>query len=221
MLRPARPIAAALALVAALPALATEPTVPAQAAAPATSPDSSAKAAKARAYFTDTVLLDQDGQPRRFYGDVLEGKVVCLSFVFTNCGQACPLIMQKLKRAREKLGARGQEVEFVSISVDPENDTPKALKAFAAKFGATGPGWTFLTGSRQDLKAVLGKLGTWTEDPGDHQTGFVAGNVRTHHWTKIRPDVVADGVAELLRGLVEEDRPGPVQGAVAARPAAP
>jgi len=149
----ARPLAAALSLALAAPAVpaaaagpVTTARAPAPAAAPAGTPapttDAAAADAKARAWFTDTVLLDQDGRPRRFYGDVLQGQVVCLSFIFTNCGEACPLIMQKLKRVRAQLGERARGVQFVSLSVDPENDTPAALQAFAAKHGATGPGWT-------------------------------------------------------------------------------
>jgi cytochrome oxidase Cu insertion factor (SCO1/SenC/PrrC family) len=223
---PARSLAAALSLALALaaPAPAAGQAGPAAAppAEPAPAADAASADAKARAWFTDTVLLDQDGTPRRFYSDVLQGQVVCLSFIFTNCGEACPLIMQKLKRARERLGERAREVQFVSLSVDPENDTPAALKAFAAKHGATGPGWTFLTGSRADLAAVHRRLGTWVEDPGLHQTGFIAGNVARRHWTKIRPDVVAEGVAEILRGLADETAaPGTAQGASLLRPAQP
>jgi cytochrome oxidase Cu insertion factor (SCO1/SenC/PrrC family) len=225
----ARPLAAALSLALAAPALAAQeapavvpPAAPATGSAPAAAADPAAADAKARAWFTDTVLLDQDGRPRRFYGDVLQGQVVCLSFIFTNCGEACPLIMQKLKRVRAQLGDRAREVQFISLSVDPENDTPAALKAFAAKHDATGPGWTFLTGSRTDLATVHKRLGTWVEDPGLHQTGFIAGNVARRHWTKVRPDVVAEGVAEILRGLADESAaPGTAQGASLLRPAQP
>jgi len=222
-----RSMAAALALALAAPSLAADQAVPAAAPPAEPSPanpaaDAAARDAKARAWFTDTVLLDQDGRPRRFYSDVLQGKVVCLSFIFTNCGEACPLIMQKLKRVRTQLGARADEVQFVSLSVDPEHDTPEALKAFAAKHGASGPGWTFLTGSRADLAAVHRRLGTWVEDPGDHQTGFIAGNVARRHWTKVRPDVVAEGVAEILRGLADETTsPAAAQGASLLRPSSP
>jgi cytochrome oxidase Cu insertion factor (SCO1/SenC/PrrC family) len=170
--------------------------------APATE---AAREAKARAWFTDTVLLDQRGQPLKFYSDVVAGKVVCVAFIFTTCREACPLLMSRLNRIKASLGGRfGGEVTFVAISVDPENDTPAALQAFAAKHGAAVPGWTFLTGSRADLATVAGKLGGWAESPDQHTTAFVAGNARTRHWTKVRPDTSPEAVAELLRGLADE-----------------
>jgi protein SCO1/2 len=194
-------------LLAAGPALAGE--------TPAAPAPEDPREAKARAYFSDTVLLDQDGKERRFYSDVLKGNVVCMSFIFTNCGAACPLIMQKLHRVRQALGPRAAEVQFVSISVDPDNDPPEAMRAFARKHGATGPGWTFLTGRRADVATVLKKLGTWVESPDDHTTAFIAGNASTRHWTKVRPDAPAEGAAEILRGLADEQPAG------APSPAAP
>lgn len=173
-----------------------------------------AREAKARAYFTDTVVLDQLARPVRFYSDALAGKVVCVAFIFTQCNDACPLIMQKLTRVQAALGDRfGREVEFVAISVDPENDSPAALAAFALKHGAAAPGWTFLTGTRPALATVAGRLGGWPASPEEHTTAFVAGNVRTRHWTKVRPDMPAEAVADLLRGLADERPPAPGGGA--------
>ena len=178
--------------------------------------DDAAGEERARAYFTDTVLVDQHGQERRFYSDVLQGRTVCLSFQFTRCTEACPLIMAKLGRVRRDLGeAFGRDIHFVVLSVDPEHDTPEDLLRFAKVHGAEGEGWTFLTGPKASLATVLGKLGAWVEDPSDHTTAFVAGNVRTRHWTKVRPDAPPQAVAELLRGLAAEPA-----GATATAPAA-
>jgi protein SCO1/2 len=162
--------------------------------------------AKARAYFGNTVLQDQAGKPRRFFDDVLRGKVVVLSFMFTRCFDACPLITQKMNAVRGELGDQfGGEVQFVSISVDPENDSPAELRKFAQKQHAVHPGWTFLTGKKADVQLVLEKLGQLSDDPGDHYTGFIAGNVRTGHWQKVRPDAPAPTVAEMIRRLSDED----------------
>ncbi|MCM2334139.1 MAG: SCO family protein [Anaeromyxobacteraceae bacterium] len=209
-----RALAAALSLLAAAPGLAAE------GAAAGAAPDHAAEAAreeKARAWFTDTILVDQAGREVRFYSDVLKGRTVCLSFQFTECREACPLIMAKLGRVRRDLGeAFGRDVHFVVLSVDPEHDTPEAFRRFAKVHGAEEPGWTYLTGSKAAMQAVLTRLGTWVDDPSDHTTAFVAGNARTRHWTKIRPDLPPVAVAELLRGLAEE-RPGARPAAAAAR----
>jgi protein SCO1/2 len=192
-------IPALLLLLALLPAPAT--------AAPPDAPEAGDRAeeARARAYFTDTELVDQDGRRVRFYGDVVAGRVVCLSFLFTRCVEACPLIAQKLNQVRLALGDRfGREVSFASISVDPDFDTPQALRRFAERQRALHPGWSFLTGPRANVRAVLSRLGAWVDSPGDHSTAFVAGNTRTRHWTKVRPDAPPTAVAQILRQLAEE-----------------
>jgi protein SCO1/2 len=161
---------------------------------------------KAREYFTDTVLVNQDGKQVRFYSDVLDGNVVILSFVFTRCVEACPLICQKLNGVRRHLGDDFRHVRFVSFSVDPEFDTPAELTRFAAKMEAVYSNWTFLGGKKENVSFVLKRLGEWPEEPGDHTTAFMAGNVRTGHWTKIRPDMPAAAIADTLRRLVAEDQ---------------
>lgn len=175
------------------------------------------KEAKARAYFTDTELLTREGKPVRFYTDVVKGRVVCLSFIFSRCIEACPLIAQKLNRVRQELGERfGRDIQFVSISVDPDFDTPQEMQRFAEKQKAVHPGWTFLTGPKPSVQTVLKKLGEWVDSPGDHSTAFVAGNARTRHWTKIRPDAPPSAVALILRQLADEGAGGESAGAAPA-----
>ena len=91
--------------------------------------------------------------------------------------------------------------------MDPETDTPEAFQRFARAHGATGPGWTFLGGPKASVAAVLRKLGEWRDDPADHTTAFIAGNSRSRHWTRIRPDAGPQAVAEVLRGLDAERPP--------------
>jgi len=181
-----------------------EPVALAAGEPPAATPET--RRAKARDYFTDTVLVNQDGKQVRFFTDVLDGNVVVLSFVFTRCTGACPLICQKLNGVRRQLGDQFGKVRLVSLSVDPDFDTPTELSRFAAKMEAVYPNWTFLAGKKENVSFVLKRLGEWPEEPGDHTTAFMAGNVRTGHWTKIRPDMPAAAIAETLRRLVAEDQ---------------
>jgi protein SCO1/2 len=174
-------------------------------AGPAASGDIAASDERARDYFTDTALLDQDARPVRFYSDVLRDRTVAIGFVFTRCLGACPLVMEKLGKVRALLGASfGQEVHFVAISVDPDHDTPAALRRFAALHRAVGPGWTLLTGTPEDVRRILQRLGAAVDDPGEHSTGLIAGNTRSRHWTRIRPDAVPQLVARQLAELAAE-----------------
>lgn len=194
--RPARAFAAALALLA--PALARAALLPGEAE----------RAAKQRAYFGDTELLTHEAKRVRFFSDVLEGQVVVVSFMYAHCAQACPLLCHKLNQVRQALGgALPRGVRFATLSVDPERDTPLALKRFAERQRALQEGWVFLTGEKESVKQVIGKLGQWVDDPDDHSTAFIAGNARTNHWIKIRPDAPPALIAEHVRLLLAENEP--------------
>jgi cytochrome oxidase Cu insertion factor (SCO1/SenC/PrrC family) len=161
---------------------------------------------KARAYFTNLELITQNGERLRFYDDVLKDKVVVINFIYTNCKGACPLMTRNLTLIRDMLGgAVGEDIHFVSISLDPLRDTPAAMKKFAQVHNADQDGWLFLTGRPDNVNSVTKRLGTYTDELEAHSTTLLAANVRTAHWTKIPPTVPPNGVAERLRLLVEDD----------------
>jgi len=159
---------------------------------------------KGRDYFTDTLLVAQDGRKMRFYSDVLAGHIVLINFMYASCQDACPLITASLVKARNELGDAASQVRFVSLSVDPEHDTPADMAKFAKKMNAQHPEWLFLTGSKANMDTVLKKLGSYTDDPTDHQTGLIIGNTRTEHWRKVRPDAPPSAIAAELRSLLTE-----------------
>ncbi len=160
----------------------------------------------ARAYFTDTELVTQDGKKVRFYSDVLEGHTVVINVIYTNCKDACPLITQKLIEVKGQIGDLfGNQVHFVSISSDPVRDTPAALKAFAKKQKADVPGWVFLTGDKKNIDFILKKLGQFSEHVEEHSTLLIAGNVPEKRWSKIRPDAPSPAIATRLQLLAKPD----------------
>jgi cytochrome oxidase Cu insertion factor (SCO1/SenC/PrrC family) len=156
-----------------------------------------------RKYFTDLPLFNQDGKPVRFYTDMLQGKVVLISFIYTNCTDICPILMPNLAEIQNQLGDRfGRGVHFVSISVDPESDTPEELKEYGEKYGAKA-GWTFLTGKKENIDWVVYKLGQYTEDFEDHTMLFLLGDVKNARWAKMRGDLPPEAVAARLLDLLE------------------
>jgi cytochrome oxidase Cu insertion factor (SCO1/SenC/PrrC family) len=168
--------------------------------------DRAAAEQKARDYFTNLEVIDQDGRKLKFYDDVLKDKVVAINFIFTNCQGACPLMTRHLTLVRDLLGPEvGNEIHFVSMSIDPLRDTPAAMKEFAQTHDADQDYWRFVTGDPENLEYIVKKLGQYTEDVEAHSTLLLAANVRTAHWTKIPPNVPPNGVVERLRMLVEED----------------
>lgn len=157
----------------------------------------------ARNYFTDLPLLTQDGKEVRFFTDVLKDRVVLISFVYTQCKDACPLLTHKLTLVRDQVeGQLGKPIQFVSISLDPARDTPAALKEFARRHQADHAGWVFLTGEAANVNQIIKRLGQHTPDLQSHSTLMLAGNVRSAHWMKIPPTAQPMAIAEKLRLLV-------------------
>jgi len=137
----------------------------------------------AHRYFTDVELTDQDGQPHRLYSDLLDGKIVVVSAMFTECPGACPAMAGTLERIQDWAGDRlGKDVHLLSFSVDPK-DTPAKMKDFAGRFNAK-PGWYFLTGTKENWELALRKLGLYTENRESHSTLFLVGNDKTGLWKK-------------------------------------
>src|SRR5262249_61387633 len=94
-----------------------------------------------------------------FYDDVIKGKIVVISFIYTSCQDICPLTTARMAQLEDKLdGAVGRDLFFISMSVDAGGDTPEKMKAFADGFDA-GPGCLFLTGDVEDVRAIGPQLG--------------------------------------------------------------
>ena len=161
---------------------------------------------RARDYFSNVELTNQNGETVRFFDDVLKDKVVVINFIFTNCEGACPLITHKLTLVRDRLeGYIGDPIQFVSLSLDPARDTPAAMKEFAKTHHADHEGWVFLTGEPENLDYIIKRLGQFTDDMEAHSTMMLAGNVNAAHGMKIQPQEQPPQNAEKLRLLLEDD----------------
>jgi protein SCO1/2 len=107
-------------------------------------------------------LTAQDGQ--RLSLDELRGKVVVITFIYTSCVDACPLLTAKMAGLQDELGtAFGPKVYFMSITVDPERDTPEVLTRYAQAHGANLSGWAFLTGTPDEIRAVTRQYGIYSK----------------------------------------------------------
>jgi len=153
-----------------------------------------------RAYFTDTVLLTQDGRKVRFYSDMLKDRVAVVNVMFATCHDACPIITQQMARLRDELGeAFGKRVFFVSITSDPERDTPQMLKKFAREQHVDSPAWSFLTGGQADVYGVLARLGAKPTDVTDHITVLYVLDVDNKRMRRVLPNAATTEVAQIVR----------------------
>lgn len=168
---------------------------------------SPAAASPAQHYFPDTVLLDQDGHERHFYSDLLRGHVVVINSFFATCRGSCPIMLATFARVQERLAEHmGKELCLLSISVDPDNDTPAKLKAYATELHA-GPGWYLLTGTKPDVDAVLGKLGLRAPTREEHSNLFLIGNEPSGLWKKAFGLGNADDIVQLVDGVMRDPVP--------------
>jgi protein SCO1/2 len=147
--------------------------------------DDSEAVPPAERYFGDVLLTNQDGKPLRLYTDILKGNVVIINSFYSTCSSVCRVTIPVFKQLQDGLGERvGKDVRLVSITVDPQNDTPEVLRRYAAGVGAK-PGWDFLTGDKQTVDQVLYKLGLYTNAKEDHSNVFIIGNEPTGLWKKV------------------------------------
>jgi protein SCO1 len=114
----------------------------------------------------DFILTAQDGS--EFSSTALRGKVVALNFIFARCTDVCPTATDKMVGIQEELGASfGRDVAFVSVTVDPDHDTPGVLAEYAKSSGCDLSGWTFLTGPAASIAEVARGYGVFSAQQGD------------------------------------------------------
>jgi len=158
----------------------------------------------AEKYFTDVELINQDGQTVRFYSDVLKNKVVIINTFFTTCTSICPPMNRNFEKIQDALGDRlGKNVFLVSISVDPETDTPTRLKEYGRRFHAR-PGWMFLTGKKENLDWALYKLGQYVETKDDHTSIFIIGNEPKGLWKKAFGLAKPDELIRIVEDVIND-----------------
>ena len=128
----------------------------------------------------------------------IRGKIVVLDFIFTNCQAACPVMSSKMAQLYEYY-AHSNLVRFISISVDPDRDTPEVLKDYAASHGVTDDRWIFLRGPQEEVKRVSEKVFMLPADnlPMGHSTRMVLideqGNIRAYF------DAMTDGILPVIK----------------------
>jgi protein SCO1/2 len=131
----------------------------------------------------DVVVVDQDNHKLHFYRDLVQGKTVAINFIFTTCTTICPPLTANFAKVQKTMMERNEkDLHLISVSVDPEGDTPKRLKNYAEMFHAE-PGWTFVTGKRADLEQIWKAFNIYLGSKQDHPAIVAIGNDSQHLWT--------------------------------------
>jgi protein SCO1/2 len=156
----------------------------------ATSPASIARTAPERTAqgtvvkLNDAVVVDQSGRSLRFLTDVIGDRVAVVDFVYASCTTTCPLLSATMARLQAKLAKDlGSKVVLISLTLDPANDTPARLAAYADRFHRR-EGWYWLTGRRTEVESLLRGFGAYVANPEAHQNIFVIGRASQDRWSR-------------------------------------
>jgi cytochrome oxidase Cu insertion factor (SCO1/SenC/PrrC family) len=164
-------------------------------------PSIAAEAQTLRLNVPDVPVLDQNGKRRSFYRDLVAGRSVAINFIFTSCTSICSPLSATFKAMQTEVARKaGGDVHFISVSVDPLSDTPQELSKFAKKFEA-GPGWTFVTGSRASIDAILKAYDVSAGDPNDHSPMIYLGHEPSKRWVRTYGLASPQQLVERLTGL--------------------
>ncbi len=162
----------------------------------------------ARARIPNVRLLTQHGKPVSFYDDCLRGRIVVIGMMYTACTRLCPPGTANMIAVRNALGSRvGRDIHFISLTLQPDFDTPDALREYAERYGIRGPGWTFLTGKRGDMDLLRRRLGFFDRDPeidadlARHSAMLRIGSEPVDRWLMMPALMPAEQIAFQIRTL--------------------
>ena len=146
-------------------------------------------------------LLRDDGQRVSLQKELDDGRPVVMNFIFTTCATTCPLSSQTFAAFQRKLGPEASKVHMVSISIDPEQDTPARLRVYAKKFGA-GPQWQHYTGTLQASLAAQQAFGAYRGDKMSHAPVTLMRVAPGQPWTRIDGFVTPDQLLQHYHQLL-------------------
>jgi protein SCO1 len=149
----------------------------------------------------EVTLVRQDGKNVSLARELDDGRPVLLSFVFTTCSSICPLMSRTLEEFQHKLGPEAAHVHLVSISIDPEQDTPARLNEYARKFHA-GPEWQYYTGTIAASLAAQRAFDVYRGEKMSHTPVLLLRAAPGQPWLRIEGFVTPDELVHDYRTLL-------------------
>lgn len=153
-------------------------------------------------------LLTHEGKAVNFFDDCVRGRIVVIGMMYTACTRQCPPGTANMIAVRDKLGHRvGRDIHFMSLTLQPDIDSPAALRDYANRYGIRGPGWTFLTGKRDDVELLRRRLGFFDRDPAidadlsQHSGMLRIGSEPVDRWLMMPALMPAEQIAYQIRTM--------------------
>ncbi len=153
----------------------------------------------------DIKLVDMNGVQIPLHEIVKSEEPIILNFIFTSCTTICPVMSATFQQVQTKLGPQRGKARLISISIDPENDTPAKLKEYAGKYKA-GSQWTFLTGTFDNSVLVQKAFGVFAGEKMNHKpVTFLKAEGSENQWLRL------DGLINAPDVIKEFDKLNPVE----------
>ena len=147
----------------------------------------------------DVTLIDQDAREVSLRELVDGGEVVLVDFIFGTCTTICPILSAGFSNLQRRLGSGPGGPVLISFSIDPEHDGPEVMTKYLKRYRAQ-PGWSFLTGDRDDIDKVMRAFDAYVPDKMSHQPISFIKMGASGRWLKIDGLVsTADLLAELAK----------------------
>jgi protein SCO1/2 len=132
----------------------------------------------------DVTLINQDGKRMKFRELVNNGKPVVIDFIYGTCTTICPVLSAGFTNFQRKLGNETRKVQLISISIDPEHDSPAVMKKYLKNYRSQ-PGWDFLTGSREDIDRVMAAFNAYIPNKMSHYPIMFLKSPDNEQWVRI------------------------------------
>lgn len=151
----------------------------------------------------DVSIIREDGKKLPFLKELDDGRPVIMNFIFASCSAICPMLSHVFSKVQSSLGKDSEKVHMVSISIDPENDTPAKLTEYAKKFGA-GPNWNYYTGTVETSIAIQKAFEAYRGDKMNHTSLILVRAAPGKPWTRLEGFVNPDTVVSEYRMLSKQ-----------------
>ena len=145
-------------------------------------------------------MLDQRGRKVAFDKALDDGRPVILNFIFTSCTTICPVMTQIFVQVQAKLATELDKLHMVSVSIDPEHDTPARLLAYTKEHRA-GAQWDFYTGSSEASIAVQKAFDAYRGDKMNHEAVTLLRGPRRKTWVRFDGFASPETIVDAYRGL--------------------
>jgi protein SCO1/2 len=150
----------------------------------------------------DVAVVRQDGKKLSFIKELDDGRPVILNFIFASCSAICPMLTHVFSKAQTQLEKVSRKFHLISISIDPENDTPAKLTEYAKKFGA-GANWNYYTGTLETSIAIQKAFNAYRGDKMNHSSVIFMRAEPGKPWLRLEgfvsPDVVISEYNNMLQ----------------------